>query len=115
MHEKGGFAVAMKSGRVIGSFLCLQDIDSAISLPCLILRGSQSANTALGPLLTTKIQLSPDNSCAGYDFCLALGAHFMCNGSLREAQNILPLCMGLFGEGKGPRTGGVGLAIAAVS
>lgn len=40
----------------------------------------------------------------------------MFNGSLREGQTILSLlCMGLFGEGKGPRTGAVGLATAAVS
>lgn len=116
MHKKGGFSVAMKRGRVIGSVLCLQAKDSAISLPCLILWGSQSANTALDPLLTTKKLLSPDKTCAGYDLCTALGVHFMFSGSLREAQNTLPLlCMCLFGDGKGPRTEGVGLATAAIS
>lgn len=98
----------MKGGRVIGSFLCLQATDSAIGLPCLTLRRSQSAETAPSSLLTTKRPLSPNNSCAVCDFCMALGVRFMFNGSLREEQTSLPLlCTGLFCEGKGPRTGEV--------
>lgn len=83
-------------------------MDRAIGLPCLTLRGSQSAETALSPLLTTKRPLSPNNSCAVCDFCTALGARFMFNGSLREEQTSLPLlCAGLFCESKGPRAGEV--------
>lgn len=95
LHEKGGFSAAVQGGRVIGSFLCLPATDSAIGLPCLTLRGSQSAETAPSPLLTTKRPLSPNNSCAVCDFCVALGVRFMFNGSLREEQTSLPLlCAG---------------------
>ena len=65
----------------------------AISLPCLILWGSQSANIALGPLLPTKRPLSPDNSCAGYDFCMALGVSFdvqwLCERSTNHSASSL--------------------------
>jgi len=47
---------------------------------------------------------------------MALGVHFTFSDCLRETQTILPLlCMGLFGAGKGPRKGGVGLVTAVVS
>lgn len=107
--------MAVKAGRVTGSFLCSQALGSARSLPCLILWGSQSANTAPAAA-GYKRPLSLHNSCAGCDFLMALGGHFMFNGSLREGQTILSLlCMGLLSEGKGPRTGTAGLATAAVS
>lgn len=116
LHQKGGFSVAVKRGRVIGSFLCLLAIYSAISLLCFILWGSQSANTALGTLLTTKRPLSPDKSFAGSDFCMVLRVHFMFHGLLRQAQTILLLlCLGLLGGRKGPRTRGVGSVTAAIS